>query len=442
MKRLKKGLALTAFISAFSTSMLAATPAVQQDTTYTKYRIGGYGEMLATFKDYGLNRFAGGSHGNTRINHNEISIPRFVLAGNYKFSNNWILGAEIEFESGGIGGSYEIESGTGAENGEYESGIEKGGEVSLEQFHITRLIHPAFNIRVGHLVLPLGLTNSHHEPLYLFTPVRTEGETTLIPSTWHETGLELFGALGRGLASFNYQLLATAGLNPDGFGKYYWVRKGKQGAFEFDNFTAPAYTARLNWTGVPGLRMGFSTYYNPDCGRNTEKFNNYNNMNPINVFMYSFDAQYVHKYFTARANVIHGYLTETQEISSRRVSVNSPYGTRKRGIGSHALNYNAEVGINLSAFFHGTKFPTIYPYAHYNYYNPQETTVAGIAADPRTQVSMWACGVNWYPLPFLAIKADYATRQIGTHSVFGKGNYNSESEVRIGVAYSLYYAKK
>ena len=37
----------------------------------------------------------------------------------------------------------------------------------------------------------------------------------------------------------------TAGLNPDGFGKYNWVRKGKQGAFEFDNFSAPAYTCLL-----------------------------------------------------------------------------------------------------------------------------------------------------------------------------------------------------
>lgn len=57
----------------------------------------------------------------------------------------------------------------------------KREEVGLEQFHITRLIHPAFNIRVGHLIVPVGLTNSHHEPINFFGTSRPEGETTIIP---------------------------------------------------------------------------------------------------------------------------------------------------------------------------------------------------------------------------------------------------------------------
>lgn len=57
---------------------------------------------------------------------------------------------EIEFEYGGTGSAREIE--WYEENGEYEVEIEKGGEVALEQFHITKLIHPAFNIRAGHMI--------------------------------------------------------------------------------------------------------------------------------------------------------------------------------------------------------------------------------------------------------------------------------------------------
>lgn len=33
---------------------------------YTKFRFGGYGEMVANFKDYGINRFYGGNDGNQR----------------------------------------------------------------------------------------------------------------------------------------------------------------------------------------------------------------------------------------------------------------------------------------------------------------------------------------------------------------------------------------
>ena len=63
----------------------------------------------------------------------QFSIPRFVLALDYKFNSKWILGAEIEFESGGTGTAYELEN---TENGEYETEVEKGGEVAIEQFHI------------------------------------------------------------------------------------------------------------------------------------------------------------------------------------------------------------------------------------------------------------------------------------------------------------------
>ena len=93
--------------------------------------------MVASFKDYGINRFYGAPEGNPDKHRNTISIPRFVLALDYKFNSKWILGAEIEFESGGTGTAYELEN---TENGEYETEVEKGGEVAIEQFHITRLI--------------------------------------------------------------------------------------------------------------------------------------------------------------------------------------------------------------------------------------------------------------------------------------------------------------
>ena len=216
--------------------------------TYEKFRVGGYGEMAANFKDYGSNRYWGHKIGNTITNRNTISIPRFVVAFDYKFTPKWVLGAEIEFESGGTGAAYELEN---SENGDYETEIEKGGEVALEQFHITRLIHPAFNVRAGHLIAPVGLTNEHHEPINYFGTSRPEGETTILPSTWHENGIEVFGTFGRGYTRFNYQALVVAGLNANGFDRNTWVAGGKQGLFETDNFTSPGYAARLNYLGVP-----------------------------------------------------------------------------------------------------------------------------------------------------------------------------------------------
>lgn len=426
-----------------STTAFASEPPASQDTTFHKFRIGGYGEMLATFKDYGLNRYYGGN-GNTKKHHNDISIPRFVLSGDYKISNKWILGAEIEFEAGGTGSAYELEVGQGSENGEYEQEAEKGGEVAIEQFHITHLITPEFNIRAGHMIIPVGLTNTHHEPINFFTAARPEGATVLLPCTWHETGIEVFGAFGKGYALFDYEAMITAGLNPNGFNIYNWVKGGRQGFFETDNFSAPAYTARLNWTGVPGLRIGASVFFNPNAGKNADKLVTYDDLDDINIFIYSFDAQYVNRYVTARANFLSGSMTETVGIASknRTYSSKSPY-SRVGPIGKRVLDYSLELGLNVKSFFPSVKnFPSIYPFVHYNYYNPLEKVESGMIADKRCQVSMWSAGLNWKPVPGLIVKADYTTRQIGTAKIFGTSDFNSENEFRLGLAYTLWFNGK
>ena len=427
---------LTIFLT--TNAVMAAEP----DTLgYNRFRFGGYGEMVANFKDYGINRFYGHKEGNAKQNHNTISIPRFVLAFDYKFTPKWILGAEIEFEYGGTGTSYELEN---TENGEYETEVEKGGEVALEQFHITRMIVPEFNIRAGHLIVPVGLTNAHHEPINFFGSSRPEGETTIIPCTWHETGIEFLGKFGKDYATFDYEAMIVTGLNANGFDRNKWVRGGKQGLFEGDNFTSPAYVARLNYTGVPGLRLGGSIYYCPNTGANSDKLITYDEIGRIPVTIYSLDAQYTNKYVTARANYLSGNIAHADQLGAKNGKLSNKSGySRTTPIAKRAVSYNAEVGLNLKSIVGGGKnFPVIYPFAQYEYYNSQEKGEGMDVMDARCQVSKWNFGLNWRALPNLVVKADYTTRQIGTAKVFGTGNYNSENEFGIGIAYIGWFFKK
>ncbi len=419
-----------------------AVMAAEPDTLgYNRFRFGGYGEMVANFKDYGINRFYGHKEGNAKQNHNTISIPRFVLAFDYKFTPKWILGAEIEFEYGGTGTSYELEN---TENGEYETEVEKGGEVALEQFHITRMIVPEFNIRAGHLIVPVGLTNAHHEPINFFGSSRPEGETTIIPCTWHETGIEFLGKFGKDYATFDYEAMIVTGLNANGFDRNKWVRGGKQGLFEGDNFTSPAYVARLNYTGVPGLRLGGSIYYCPNTGANSDKLITYDEIGRIPVTIYSLDAQYTNKYVTVRANYLSGNIAHADQLGAKNGKLSNKSGySRTTPIAKRAVSYNAEVGLNLKSIVGGGKnFPVIYPFAQYEYYNSQEKGEGMDVMDARCQVSKWNFGLNWRALPNLVVKADYTTRQIGTAKVFGTGNYNSENEFGIGIAYIGWFFKK
>lgn len=425
----------TAFAQSNEKTTAAEESAEIYASGYEKFRFGGYGEILANFMDYGVNRFSGISYGNTKEHRNSISIPRFIVAFDYKFDSKWILGAEIEFEAGGTGTAIELEQ---SENGEYETEIEKGGEVALEQFHITRLIHPAFNVRAGHLIVPVGLTNTHHEPINFFGTSRPEGERTILPSTWHENGIEFFGTFGRNYTKFSYQALIVAGLNANGFDRNTWVASGKQGVFETDNFTSPGYTGRLNYEGIPGLRVGGSFYYCVDAGSNSDKSQTYASIGKIPVRIYTGDFQYRNKYVTARGNILYGNLGNSKQLSSinTRLPNQSPY-SRLTPIAKNAVSYGGEVGVNIRSFFkENSKIPTIYPFARYEYYNPQEKGEVGQTMEKRCQISMWTAGLNWFALPNLVVKADYTTRRIGG------GSYNSENEFSLAIAYIGWFINK
>ena len=407
---------------------------------WQQYRIGGYGDMVAAFKDYGTNRFYGHPEGNPKEHRSTISIPRFVVAGDYKFNSKWVLGAEIEFESGGTGTAYELEN---TENDEYETEIEKGGEVALEQFHITRLIDRSFNIRVGHFVLPVGQNNAHHESITFFGTVRPEGEMTIVPNTWHETGLELFGTLGRKVCTFDYQLMVVAGLNAQGFNRNNWVAGGKQGIFEEDNFTCPAYVARADWRPIKGLRLGAAFYYCPNTLDNAEKTHNFSTYTSgkAPLRLYNIEGQYRNSFIEARANVLWGSLGNSDAISKANNNAykNSPY-SKVMPVAHRSIACGGEVGVNLRGCINTVRMPEIIPFVRYEHYDPQQSLAKGLdamssPAAGRLKTDIYIVGANWKALPNLVVKADYTNRRIGG------GDFNSENELAIGVAWAGWFSK-
>jgi len=427
----KKRLLIVVFSMMFGVAFAQWNADSTEYDSYKRFRVGGYGEMVANFKNYGINRFNGTSDGNIRMRRNTISIPRMVLAGDVKFSKHFFLGMEVEFEYGGTGMVYELEN---TENGEYEVEIEKGGEVAIEQFHLTYHLNNYFNLCVGHMVVPVGLTNSHHEPINFFGTVRPEGEVTMLPSTWHETGLQVSGQMGKKWASFNYKAMVITGLNANGFNRNQWAGKANQGLFEGDNFTCPAYSARLEYTGVPGLRLGASSYYCPNVAANSDKPNTYNFKAP--VFIWNVDVQYRNKWIELRANALQGNLENSDLLSAKNamLSNKSPY-SRTAPIAKRAVEYGAEFGIRLKSLFDNNKYLDFVPFARYEYYNTQEEVKNGVP-DDRLKTSMWVVGLNYKPLPYLVIKADYTNRTIG------KGKYRNENEFAIGIAYVNWFYKK
>ena len=233
-----------------------AADSVMEHANGKRLTIGGYGEVALSRNFYSDNiyRYTKAAQYKNDPSHGRFDIPHAVVYLGYDFGKGWTMGTEIEFEHTGTGSAVEQEF---EEAGEWEQEIEKGGEVELEQFWLQKSFSRAINLRAGHIVVPVGLNNAHHEPLNFFTVYRPEGENTILPSTWHDTGVSLWGRLG----DFRYEVEVVAGLDAFRFSRDNWIKSGAGSAFEFKVANKYGFAARLDNYTLPGLRIGLSGYF-------------------------------------------------------------------------------------------------------------------------------------------------------------------------------------
>lgn len=180
-----------------TTTTVTSTPAEQESqpgkrSFKSRLSLGGYGEAVMTRNFYSdnVNRYSKADDYKDAKGHNRFDLPHAVIMLGFDFGRGWTFGSEIEFEHGGTESAVEMEA---EETGEWEKEIERGGEVALEQLWINKEFRPWIQVRAGHMVVPVGSLNSNHLPNEFFTVYRPEGEATILPSTWHQTGISVWG---------------------------------------------------------------------------------------------------------------------------------------------------------------------------------------------------------------------------------------------------------
>ena len=207
----------------------------------SRLTVGGYGEVALTRNFYSDNVYRYSHPGDYKDDpgHGRFDIPHAVIYLGFDFGKGWTIQTEIEFEHLGTGSSVEKEF---TEAGEWETEIEKGGEVALEQFWIQKSFVPQFNVRIGHLVVPVGALHNAHELLNYFTVYRPEGEYTILPSTWHDTGISLWGRAG----DWRYEALVVAGMNAFMYDRDHFIKNGASSPFEFKVANNLGFAARID----------------------------------------------------------------------------------------------------------------------------------------------------------------------------------------------------
>ncbi len=334
--------------------------------------IGGYGEVL--YQNFASER-QDGTPSNLR---DRIDLLRAVLYFGYKFSDQFVFNSEIEYEHATTG-----------------AGSEAKGEVSVEFAYVDWRPSPYLAVRSGLVLLPVGFLNELHEPPTFLSSRRPDTEVRLLPTTWRDLGIGVYGEAG----GFAYRAYVVNGLDARGFNASQPIRGGRQKGSQAlaEDF---AFTGRVDWVGLPGLLVGVSGYTGDSSQGATVDGESFSGR----VSLFDAHAEWRWRGLRLRGLYTVGTIGDATQI-------NELNGLSGQGsVPSRFAGGYAEAGFNVLSFRQGGgKLPdaAIFPFVRYERYNTQERVPVGYAANPANDVTLWTFGAMFTPIPQIALKADY-----------------------------------
>ncbi len=311
--------------------------------------IGGYGELH-------FNRL---DADDPTLDLSQVDFHRFVLFFAHEFNDRVRFFSELEVEHSVAGDG-------------------QPGEVELEQAYVEFALKNNTAAQVGLFLLPVGILNETHEPPTFFGVERNSVESVIIPSTWSEAGVGLSGNSASGL-SWNFALHSGLAIPTTGSNAFR-VRSGRQKVAEADAGD-PAYTARLKYTGLPGLELSASYQYQSD---------------PSQVAGDGLDS---------------GRLIATHAIYSRRnFSLRALYGKWLfDGAAVQAAAAEKQSGWYVE--------PSLRLGSNWGIYARYEDVDGARDQDRFVQ---WEAGLSYWPVPGVTVKVDYRSREHELLSAAGR----------------------
>ncbi|MEO6150141.1 MAG: hypothetical protein ABIN95_03760 [Mucilaginibacter sp.] len=320
----------------------------------------------------------------------EASLKRVVLFLGHKFNNKISLFTELEVE----------DALTSAAGG--DEGVAGKGSISMEQAFLKFNINPSTYIVAGLFIPRIGYINENHLPTTFNGVNRPFLEEQIIPSTWREVGIGLYGQFPN-VPGLNYSLAATNGLNSAGFNGTTGIRGGRQlgqasnglnlgisGSllYYISNF-------RLQASGYVGGSTALEQRVADSLELNSGPFGNAVTLGEIN-------AQYSNNGITIRtiATMVH---IKNAEAINRAFASNSP----ETMYGGYA-----EVGYDIFySRYQGAKSLTLF--GRYEYLDLGAKIPSNGIPNDANRKQYFVAGLTYKPIKGISIKADYVQRVTG-----------------------------
>ena len=314
--------------------------------------IGGYGEGV--YSSYS------GSKDST------ADFLRGIIYTGYKFNDNWLFNSEVEIE---------------------HASTSESGSISLEFAYLDYLAKESLNARFGLVLVPMGFINEMHEPTTFPSVHRPETERRIIPSTWRENGVGLFGDVG----GFTYRGYIMNGFDADGFSAT-GVRDGRQkGSKAKANDLAAV--VRLDWTDTPGINVGLSAYYG-NSGQETTGFGS------VGTSIYDVHFQYENRGWWFRALGALSRISDTEQLNAAKGLTGTDV------IGDQMVGYYGELGYDLLSAWSPESEKQLLPFLRYEKINTQDSVAVG-TADPTNDETIITIGLAYQPIEEIIFKTSY-----------------------------------
>jgi hypothetical protein len=354
---------------------------------------------------------------------NAIDVERLVLYPGYVYNEQFQIKGEIEFEHGGTGITKEFDR--FEEFGEFETEVEAGGEVLLEQLHIVYSPKTNLHFRFGKFKLPFGITSVEDEPTDYFTTLRSPAMAALIPTNWYETGLQVFGTLGEE-QKLSYALSLVNGLDATEFSSANWIMRGAQGKFETVNAENFALALRLDYELKEEWMVGFSGYIgNSSDNRPKPDLN-------ADAYVSIIDGHLMIEEgpFTFRAMGLYGHLQNSDLVSQANRNLSNNLNVKRTPVASAALSYYGELAYDVSQLLDIPDRLDLF--GRYEFYDSMYRVEKGAISDnPRWERTAYTAGFNYKPIDQIVFKAQY------THRVLGISDNNIENTFSAGIGFEF-----
>jgi hypothetical protein len=296
-------------------------------------------------------------------------------------------------------------------------------EIEQAYLEFTPWKKPRIGFRIGLVLIPLGIINQYHEPPTWNGVVRPTVDQIIIPTTWRELGIGVYGRIVDGL---HFQLYAVGGADGSQFGQSPEDApdpgSGNLNGFaaglsrgEHVNTENVAVTGRLNFNRVTGLDVAAGFYYGSANSKEA-------GLSGIALGIVEADARFSRWGLMLRAEYVRTWTIGADKITTYLRQPNV-LGFNAPAVGAQGQGFYGEAGYNLLYPVQSTR-QEMWIFGRYEHVDPRIVLPEVPNPIDTTALQFFTVGFTYKPRPELAFKFDYRRTLAGDDATGGRDRYS------------------